>query len=153
MLFRSGDINGKPELMDAVITKLKTVAPKAEDNGIVLGIESLLSAEDHLKIIDGVGSPAVQVYYDSANSHRMGYDIYTEVVQLGAERICQIHCKENGALLGEGEIDFTRFGNSLAEAGYDDWLIIEGAMPKNADVVKSYRKNYQTLDATFRQAG
>ena len=105
--FGKGDINGKPELMDAVIKKLKTVVKKAEDKGVVLGIESYISADDHLKIIDGVGSSAIQVYYDTANSNKMGYDIYKEVVQLGADRVCQIHCKENGAQIGGGVIDFS----------------------------------------------
>ena len=80
----------------------------------------------------------------------MGYDIYEEVVQLGTGRICQIHCKENGALLGDGVIDFPRFKASLEKAGYDDWLIIEGAMPKGAEVVDAYRKNFAVLDGVFR---
>lgn len=150
--FGKGDINGKPDLMDAVISRLKTVAPKAEEHGMILGIESLLSADDHLKLIEGVGSPSIQVYYDSANSNRMGYDIYREVEQIGGERICQVHCKENGALIGEGVVDFPKFKASLETAGYDDWLIIEGAMEKGADVVEAYRKNRETLDRIFRQA-
>ena len=148
--FGNGDIHGQPELMDIVTAKLKTIVKKAEDNGVVFGIESYLSADDHLKIIDNVGSKAIQVYYDTANSNKMGYDIYQEVVQLGAERICQIHCKENGTLLGEGVIDFERFEASLEQAGYNDWLIIEGAMPKGADVVEAYRKNFVFLDGIFR---
>jgi len=148
--FGKGDINGKPDLMDAVIKKLKTVAGKAEDNGVILGIESYLSADDHLKIIDGVGSKAIQVYYDSANSNKMGYDIYKEIVQIGGERLCQVHCKENGALLGEGVIDFEKFKASLDKAGYKDWLIIEGAMPKGAEVIEAYKENFATLDGIFR---
>ncbi len=149
--FGAGDINGKPGLMDAVIAKLKTIAAKAEDHGVVFGIESLLSADDHLKIIDGVGSKAVQVYYDTANSNRMGYDIYDEIVQLGAGRICQVHCKEDGALLGDGVIDFEKVGASLDRAGYSGWLIIEGALPKGADLVEAYRQNYSVLDGVFRK--
>ncbi len=148
--FGKGDINGKPELMDAVIRKLKTVASKAEDHGVVFGIESLLSDDDHLKIIDGVGSSAIQVYYDSANSARMGYPIYDEVIQIGGERICQVHCKENGALLGDGKVDFPRFRDSLKQAGYESWLIIEGAKPKQADTLEAYQKNLAFLDQVFR---
>lgn len=150
--FGKGDINGKPDLMRAVIRKLKTVAKKAEDNNVVFGIESLLSADDHLKIIDGVGSDAIQVYYDSANSDRMGYDIYDEVVRIGGKRICEIHCKENGALLGKGKIDFVRWRRQLDQAGYRGWLIIEGALPKKADVVASYRANFNLLNRVFRGA-
>ena len=149
--FGKGDINGKPELMKAVIGKLKTVAKKAEDNGVVFGIESLLSADDHLAVIDGVGSRSIQVYYDSANSDRMGYDIYREVLQIGGERICEVHCKENGALLGKGKIDFPRFKDSLKEAGYKGWLIIEGSKPKEADLSEAYKANFALLDSVFRK--
>jgi sugar phosphate isomerase/epimerase len=150
--FGKGDINGKPDLMESVISKLKTIAPIAEEHGVVFGIESLLSADDHLRIIDGVDSTAIQVYYDSANSNRMGYDIYEEVVRIGAERICQVHAKENGALIGEGVIDFPKFRDSLEKAGYDDWLIIEGSTPKGGDIVEAYRNNLETLDGVFRSA-
>ncbi|MDF1739652.1 MAG: sugar phosphate isomerase/epimerase [Verrucomicrobiales bacterium] len=148
--FGKGDINGRPELMESVIQKLKTVITKAEDAGVVLGIESYLSADDHLKIIEGVGSEAIQVYYDSANSLKMGYDIYEEVIQLGSERICQVHCKENKGLIGEGDVDFKKFHESLVTAGYDDWLIIEGSTTKGTDIVEAYRKNLSTLDHIFR---
>lgn len=147
--FGKGDINGQPELMEAVTQKLKSIAAKAEDHGVIFGIESLLSADDHLKIIDGVGSKAIQVYYDTANSDRMGYDIYQEIGQLGGERICQVHCKENGALLGGGPIDFSRVKASLDQAGYSDWLIIEGSIPKEAELVEAYQKNLSVLQSTF----
>lgn len=150
--FGKGDINGKPDLINAVIRKLKTISRKAEDNGVVFGIESLLSAADHLKIIDGVGSKAIQVYYDSANSDRMGYNIYDEVIQIGGDRICEVHCKENGALLGQGKIDFVRFKNRLTKAGYKGWLIIEGARPKKSDLVEAYRENFRLLNRVFRGA-
>ena len=151
--FGIGDINGKPDAMDSVIKKLKTVAKKAEDNGVVLGLESYLSADDHLQIIDGVGSKAIQVYYDSANSAAMGYDIYEEAIQLGGERICEVHCKEKKTLLGGGDIDFPKFAAALKKAGYDDgWLIIEGALPKGTDLVESYKTNFSVLNKSFRGA-
>ena len=80
----------------------------------------------------------------------MGYDIYKEVIQIGGERICEVHCKENGALLGKGKIDFTRFKNSLKKSGFKGWLIIEGSKPKKADVVEAYKKNFKLLDRVFR---
>ena len=151
--FGKGNINGQPERMEAVAKKLKTIIRQAEDAGVIFGIESLMSADDHLKIIDAVGSKSLQVYYDTANSNRMGYNIYDEVLQLGAERICEVHCKENRAHLGEGVIDFPRFKTCLDKIGYNQWLIIEGATPKGADTLKAYRKNFQFLDKVFRPKG
>ncbi|MBT5901604.1 MAG: sugar phosphate isomerase/epimerase [Opitutaceae bacterium] len=131
--FGKGNINGEPELMESVITKLKRLAPMAESHGMVLGLETLLSEADHRHILDSVNSPALKVYYDTANSARMGYDIYAELESLGAENICQLHLKENGDLLGGGPIDFPRVKRILQEMNYDGWLITEGSIPKGMD--------------------
>jgi hypothetical protein len=83
--FGNGDLKGDKAGTDEVVRRLKDVAPKAEKAGVILGIESWLSAEEHVDIIDRVGSPAVQVYYDVANSEKMGYDIYREIRWLGGQ--------------------------------------------------------------------
>jgi len=120
--FGNGDIKDKPELQAEVIRRLKRVAPQAEKAGVVLGLETWLSADEHLRILDAVGSPAVQVYYDTANMEKQGYDIYREIRQLGRERICEFHCKENGFLLGEGRVDFRRVKDAMDDIGYSGWL-------------------------------
>lgn len=135
--FGAGNINGEPELIESVITKLKRLAPMAESHGMILGLETLLSEADHRHILDSVNSPALKVYYDTANSARMGYDIYAEMESLGAENICQLHLKENGALLGGGPIDFPRVKRILREMNYDGWLITEGSTPKGIERTES----------------
>ena len=100
--FGDGDIQGQARAARRSDPPAEASRPRAEKAGVVLGVESWLNADDHLRILDAVGSPAVQVYYDVANMHKQGYDIYHEIRQLGRERICEIHCKENGCLLGEG---------------------------------------------------
>lgn len=147
--FSDGDLKGKEDLQDAVIERLKKAAPKAEAAGVVLGIESYLNADEHLRILDAVDSPAVQVYYDVANMNRMGYDIYREIRQLGRDRICQIHCKENGYLLGQGKIDFHKVKQAIDEIGWQGWLVIEGAVPEGGPMFDSYVKNQRTLRSIF----
>ncbi len=147
--FGKGDINGKPDQINQVIARLKEVAPTAEKHGLTLGIESLLSETDHRRIIDGVGSSAVKVYYDTANSHGMGYDIYREMKSLGSEYICQIHLKEKKSLIGKGEIDFSRVRDTIREIGYDDWLILEGSLPKKAELIPAYQQNAKYLHSVF----
>jgi len=147
--FGKADLNGKPEATAEVIARLRKVASRAEQAGVILGIESLLSIEDHLRILDGVASSCVQVYYDTANSDRMGYDIYDEVARLGSERICEIHCKENGARIGEGKIDFARFRTVLEKIGYEKWLILEGSRVKGNELADDYRANSKALRRIF----
>ena len=123
--FGKGDIKNDATGIDAVVSRLKNIAPKAEKARVTLGIESWLSAEEHLAILDRIGSPAVQVYYDVANSHKMGYDIYKEIRTLG-RHICQVHAKDYDDLYGKGSIDFKRVREALDEAGYRGWLVMEG---------------------------
>ena len=148
--FGKADLNGNPERMATVIDKLKRFAPIAEKHGFVFGIESLLNEADHRRIMDGVGSPAVKVYYDTANSARMGYDIYREIKSLGTKGICQIHIKENGDLLGKGDIDFARVKGILQEISYPGWLIIEGSTPKGMSRVESCEKNAAYANELFK---
>lgn len=147
--FGAGDIHGDRAKQDEVIRRLKKVAPSAERAGVVLGIESWLNADDHLRLLDGIGSPAVQVYYDVCNMTDRGYDICKEIRQLGNERICQIHIKENGALIGQGKVDLLPVRDAIADIGYRGWLILEGATVRGKSLVECYRHNRQYLRTLF----
>ncbi len=141
--FGNGDLRDDSAGVNEVVKRLKAVAPKAEKAGVVLGVESWLNAEQHLDILNRVGSKAVQVYYDVCNSNDRGYDIYREIRQLGRERICEFHFKENGALLGQGKVDFKKVRAALDDIGYRGWIQIEGAVPAGKPMLESYQANCQ----------
>lgn len=128
--------------MRRVIDVLKELAPRAEKAGVVLGIESYLSVQGHLQILDAVASPAVQVYYDFYNSHvTKGYDFREELKALGGERICEVHFKEGPHMLGQsGKPDWSEVAASLRDIGYDGWVVLETAAP-SGDVVADMRQN------------
>jgi L-ribulose-5-phosphate 3-epimerase len=147
--FERGDLRNDVEGQAEVVRRLKRVAGKAEDRGVILGIESWLSAGEHLRIIDAVGSRNVQVYYDVANSTQMNYDITAEIRQLGRERICEFHAKENGFLLGQGRIDFAAVRKAMDDIGYSGWIQIEGAVPKGKPMLESYVENVRFMRAHF----
>lgn len=152
--FSKGDLKGDKKGTDEVVRRLKEVAPKAEKAGVILGIESWLSAEEHMDIIDRVGSRAVQVYYDVANSNKMGYDIYEEIRWLGKQKqICQFHMKENGFLLGQGKVDFQKVRAAIDDIDYNGWMQIEGAIPRGQPMLESYRANEKYLRAVFPREG
>ena len=147
--FSNNDLRNDKKGTQAVIDRLKAVAPKAERAGVVLGIESWLSAPEHLAIMDAVGSPAIKVYYDVCNSLVMGYDIFKEIRDLGKDRICEVHLKENGYLLGKGKVDLVKVRQSLDDIGYSGWLQIEGAVPAGKPIVESYIENNRTVRSLF----
>jgi sugar phosphate isomerase/epimerase len=115
---------------EAVAERLKTLAPEAEKAGIVLGLENTISAKDNAWILDQVKSPAVKVYYDVGNSFNNKFEIYAEVPWLGKERVCQIHLKDK-AYLGQGEIDFPKFLESVLKSGFSGWMMLETNVQKS----------------------
>ncbi len=153
--FAKNDLRGDEAGKREVIRKLKVVAPKAEKQGVILGIESYLSAEEHMEIIQQVGSKNLKVYYDFRNSADAGYDVIKEIKWLGKDMICELHMKENGFRLGEGTMDWKKISGTLMEMEYygDGWMQIESANPKGADVTESYRHNLAFLRQQFNIKG
>jgi sugar phosphate isomerase/epimerase len=149
--FSKNDLRNDTAGKEEVIQRLKRVAPKAEKLGITLGIESYLSAEEHLDIIQRVGSKSIKVYYDFRNSADAGYDVIKEIKLLGRDSICELHIKENGKLLGDGTLDWRQIGETLAHLDYkgDGWMQIEWSLPEGKPVVSGYQHNLQYLKTSF----
>lgn len=149
--FNKNDLRNDEPGKKEVIRRLKRVAPKAEEKGIVLGIESYLNAAEHLQIIEKVGSKNIKAYIDFRNTADAGYDVLKEVKQLGRNNICELHIKENGFLLGKGTLPWAKIRDLIYEMGYygDGWMQIEWAMPEKASVVESYKYNLQFLRGLF----
>lgn len=140
--FGNGDLKGDKAGTDAVVAALKRVAPKAEKAGVILGIESWLSADQHVEILQRVGSPAVQVYYDMGNSQEAGYDVCKEIRFLG-KRICEFHAKDYHDLYGKGTMNFPAVRKAMDDIGYRGWMQIEGVKsPLGVEESVRYDLNY-----------
>ncbi|MFM9908283.1 MAG: sugar phosphate isomerase/epimerase family protein [Chitinophagaceae bacterium] len=149
--FSKNDLRKDQAGTKEVIERLKRVAPHAEKNGIILGIESYLSADEHLDMIDKIGSNNIKVYYDFRNTADAGYDTIAEFKKLGKEMICEMHMKENGFLLGKGTLDWEAIGRAVYESGFygDGWMQIEWAKPDVSELIESYRYNKELLTRIF----
>jgi sugar phosphate isomerase/epimerase len=113
-----------------VVEAMRQIVPRAEDKGIVLGLENTLTAEQNLEIIDRIGSEIVQVYYDVGNSTHYGYDVPTEIRKLGKAKICEIHLKDWETPVlpsGEGEVNFKAAAAACKEIGFDQWYVLESS--------------------------
>jgi sugar phosphate isomerase/epimerase len=128
------------EQKDKAAEVLKPLAPKAEKAGVILGMENTLSAEDNMRIVEKIGSPAVQVYYDVANSTFNGYDVPKEIRWLG-DRICEFHFKDR-TLLGQGKVDYSAIRDAVRDIGYQGWIILEGANPLGGKISGAYNAGF-----------
>jgi sugar phosphate isomerase/epimerase len=132
--FGKGDLDmSNAAEIDTVVRRLKAAAEKAEKAGVIIALENYLSADDNLTIIERVGSPAVQVYYDVGNSTDKGRDVYKEIRQLG-KLICQWHAKDGKHLLGQGRIDFKKVREAMDAIDYRGWIVLESAAPNGVMV-------------------
>ena len=140
--FYDADIIGQAGL-ERLTRNLRVLAPDAAAAGVVLGVESTLSAADNLAVMQAVGSPAVGVYWDMANGMAVGYDPVADARALAAV-IVQVHAKEfvrdggpvgtrsqprfdklNAAALGYGDVPLTEILAALRSGGYTGHVICE----------------------------
>lgn len=130
--FGNGDLRNDEPGIEAVIAKLKRLAPLAEAAGITYGIESWLKVPVLERMLDAVNSPAIQIYYDVGNMHKEGEDIFTAIRRLGKERICEFHAKDYDDLYGKGSIDFAKVRDAIRDTGFGSgWMHIEGVKIPN----------------------
>lgn len=129
----------KPELFKLLVERLKLVAPVAEKLGVSIGMENSINADDSLRIIDAVGSPAVKVYFDIFNYQYYGFETVPEMKKLKGH-INQIHLKDKGHRLDSMSgcpRDMNACFEAILEIGYDGWLVFElhGHNPKKDGTV------------------
>lgn len=151
--FNKGDLIGDPAGLEEVIRRLQRLAPRAEEAGVIFGIESWLKVPVLERILDAVKSPAIQVYYDVGNMQKVGEDYAAAIRHFGRERICEVHLKDQDDLYGKGSMNFPLVRTALDDAGYRGWVGIEGLkMPLGIE--ESIRYDLEYLRSIFsRQIG
>jgi L-ribulose-5-phosphate 3-epimerase len=151
--FEKGDLNRPENREDALVAKLKEIAPKAERAGVVLGLEAEISVERYRRILDRTGSSAIKVYFDLVHAHTQGKSIYDEIASLGS-RICEFHAKDFGNIsFGQGAVDFPQVRRAIEAIGYSGWIHVEqwaeikGDKPLGFD--ETHRRNLAYLRSIF----
>lgn len=149
-----GDLIKYPHLRPAIVERLKRIAPKAKEAGVIIGIETALDAREEARLLDEVGSPAIQSYFNFANALQHGRDVCAELEVLGKERICQIHCTdEDGVWLENNKrLDLHKVKATLDKMKWRGWLVVERSRdvsdPRN--VQKNFSANVAYLKSVFQ---
>ena len=136
------------------IEHLTEVAPVAEANRVCLALENVgrgcgRTAEQLLRLVEGVDSPYVRVYYDFANGLGLSGDPVGEMHKL-KEQIVQIHAKDRGGPMGEGEVDMPAVGRAMKDIEYDGWLVLETFEALDADdPIEATKRNLDFARANF----
>ena len=149
-----GDLIKYPHLRPTIVERLKRIAPKAKEAGVVIGIETALDAREEARLLDEIGSSAVQSYFNFANALQNGRDVCTELEILGKNRICQIHCTdEDGVWLENNKrLDLHKVKATLDKMKWRGWLVVERSRDANdpRNVQKNFRANVAYLKSVFQ---
>jgi alpha-L-rhamnosidase len=149
-----GDLKKHPERRDKIVERLRMAGKMAEEAGVVIGIETSLSAKEEVQLLKEVGSPAVQIYFNFSNPLKEGRNLYKELEILGKDRICMIHCtnKDSVWLINDPQIDMKKVKQTLDKMGWSGWLVIERSRdatdPRN--VKRNYGANTAYLKSIFQ---
>lgn len=122
-----GDLVKNPELRPAIVERLKVAGAMAKKAGVIIGIETSLSATEERKLLKEIGSKHIQIYFNFSNPLKAGRDLITELKILGKKRICQIHCTdEDGVWLQDNQrLNMYKVKETLDAMGWQGWLVIE----------------------------
>jgi len=148
------DIVKEPELYSVVLERLKHVAKKAEAAGVVIGIETTLTAKEEAKLIDKIGSPAIKSYVNFSSIIKRKGNIINELKTLGKDRIIQIHATNTDGYWIENDpaLNMPEVKKTLDKMGWSGWLVIERSRDTNDvhNVKKNYGANINYLKKTFQ---
>lgn len=136
-----GDLVKFPAKRPAIVARLKEVGKLAEQAGVIIGIETSLSATDELQLLNEIGSPAIQIYFNFSNAISNGRDLYKEMEILGSH-ICQIHSTNHDSvwLQNDKTINMNLVKQTLDKIGYKGWLVIERS--RDASDPKNVKRNF-----------
>ena len=97
------------------------------------------------KFVDEVNHPSFKLHYDTFHANIEEKKI-PEAIRAGGKRIIHVHISENDrSTPGEGHVHWEQSFQTLAEIGYDGWLMIEAfgtALPEIAGATCIWRKMF-----------
>lgn len=149
------DLKKKPEVRDSVVARLKVAGKMAEEAGVVIGIETALSAKEEVQLLKEIASPAIKIYFNFSNPLKEGRDLIKELKILGRDRICMIHAsnKDSVWLENDSQIDMKAVKKTLDKMKWSGWLVIERSRDakKPSDVKGNYGANTAYMKKIFQE--
>lgn len=149
-----GDLVKNPELRAPIIERLKIAGKMAKKAGVVIGIETSLTATGELQLLKEIGSKNVKSYFNFSNTIKNGRDLHEELNILGSKNIIQIHAtNDDGAWLqNDPKIDLKKVKQTLDDMGWSGWLVVERSRDAKqpTNVKYNFTANTKYLKSIFQ---
>ena len=139
-----------------LVDVMKRAARQAEQAGVILGLNTQLKADENVKLLDEIGSPAVRIAYNCGEAVDDGRDVYAELKTLGKDRIAQvIPTLSDGVWLeNDKRLDVPKLKQLLDEIGWSGWLVLQRSRDakKSGDVRYNFTANATYVKSIFQPA-
>ena len=150
--FGKGDLQSENKIKEvefkSAVQRIRNAAPYAQDAGVTLAVENMLSAEQNLRLLEEIGHDSVRLYYDVFNTGKtQKYDSPAEI-RLLKSRIAQIHYKNGPHYLDEDKPYFEAVSAAIKEINYQGWIVLETSNPSK-DSIADARRNGQFVRSLF----
>jgi sugar phosphate isomerase/epimerase len=149
------DLKKDPGVRDSVVARLKVAGKMAEAAGVVIAIETALSAAEEVKLLKQINSPGIKIYFNFSNPLKEGRNLISELKILGKDRIAMIHAtnKDSVWLQHDPQINMPEVKQTLDNMKWSGWLVIERSRDANKpkDVKGNYGANTAYLKSIFQQ--
>ena len=150
-----GDLKKYPERRAAVVERLHKVGEIARKEGVVIGIETALSATEEVKLLKEIDCSAIKIYFNFSIPLEEGRDVCDELKILGRKRICMIHAtdKDGVWLQNNTRIDLPKIKATLDKMKWSGWLVVERSRDANnpRDVRGNFSANVAYLKSIFQK--
>ena len=109
--------------MQEYVNPLKKIANVAYEKGIMVCLETILTGEELITLLDLIDMPNVKAVYDTGNRVAFGHDLASDIRLLG-DRIAHVHIKDKNSdnanvLLGTGLVNFESVFFALNDIDYN----------------------------------
>lgn len=131
--------------MQEHIEPLRKVAEAANIKDITVCLETILTGEELIKLLNLINMPNVKVVYDTGNRVAFGHDLAGDIRLLGGA-IEHVHIKDKNiknenVLLGTGLVNFEDVFYALNDIGYSGHYTFETARGSNPISTAKYNMN------------
>ena len=127
-----------------VVRLLKTLAPIAEDAGIVLGLELSLTTDEYVTLLGLVDHRAVRAYWDATGTESMVHNGQgIKGIEVIGAKIVQMHLKNNRDPLMEnpGLVDWSKAWPAIRKSGFEGWFAFETPHASPEACIEETKKN------------
>jgi sugar phosphate isomerase/epimerase len=148
--------------LEAVIAAIKELAPVAKDMDMLVLVENhannnIETLEDYERIFDAIDSPYVGMCMDNAHFDGARVDLM-QVIEKFHSKILHIDLKDTAAMgvhkvvnYGEGVTRNNQVVERMMELGYQGYLLVEMAPPRNEETLVSDLRRAYTLFEKYRR--